>query len=178
MIYLWFILIDLPLALLRVLIALAGPIAVTLALPFARNSQLPRLFSWWDNPDYGIHGNSAYLTKEAYNPLLKYAGRWPSDWYWLVIRNPANGLTQSRLFSVSQVDCDYVKFKGKSIVDNYTLGWQFVYARKGWRFYTGFYYYVGNGEYRIAFKLIPDEPSRVRRVGMTFIVNPFKRWNQ
>ena len=81
-------------------------------------------------------------------------------------------------YSVSQADCDYVRFKGNSIVDNCIPGWQFVYARKGWRFYTGFYYYVGNGEYRIAFKLIPGEPSRVRRIGMTFIVNPFKRWNQ
>jgi len=70
MIYLWFMLIDLPLALLRVLIALAGPIAVTLALPFARNSQLPRLFSWWNNPDYGVHGNSAYLTKKPTTHFL------------------------------------------------------------------------------------------------------------
>jgi len=172
---LWFALIDLPLALLRVLVVLAGPVVVTMALPFARNNRLPRLFSWWDNPDYGITGNEAYLTNEAYNPLIKYAGKWPSNWYWLVIRNPANGLTQSRLFSVSQAGCDYVRYKGDMVVDNGYPGWQFVYASKGWRLYTGLYYYVGNGEYRLGFKLLPDEPKRERRVGMTFIVNPFKR---
>ena len=175
MIYPWFLLIDAPLALLRVVIALAGPLVAAIALPFARDNHLPRWASWWDNPDYGISGNHSYLTQKAYNPLIKWAGKFPSNWYWLAIRNPANGLTQSRLFSVSQSECDYVRHKGDIKVDNGYPGWQFVYARKGWRFYTGLYYYVGNGEYRIGFKLLPDEPKRQRRVGMTFIVNPFKR---
>jgi len=173
--YLWFILVDLQLAILRLLIAALGPVVVTIALPFARNNHLPKIFAWWDNPDYGIKGNQAYLTQKAYNPLVKYAGKFPSNWYWLVIRNPANGLTQSKLFSVSQAECDYVKRKGDLVVDNYKPGWQFVYARKGWRLYTGLYYFVGKGEYRIGFKLLPDEPKRERRVGMTAIINPFKR---
>jgi hypothetical protein len=175
MIYLWFLLIDLPMSLLRAIIALLGPVAVTIALPFARDNHLPRLFAWWDNPDYGIKGNHTYLTRKDYNPLIRWAGRWPSDWYWLVIRNPANGLTQSRLFSVSQADCEYVRHKGDLKVDNGVPGWQFVYARNGWRFYTGLYYFAGKGEYRIGFKLLPDEPGRKRRIGMTSIANPFKR---
>lgn len=171
----WFLLVDIPLTLLRIAVVLAGPLAVTLALPLSRENHLPKWAAWWGNPDYGIRGNNAYLTKAAYNPLLRWAGRWPSNWYWLAIRNPANGLTQSRLFSVSQADCDYVRFKGDIKVDNGYPGWQFVYAQKGWRLYTGLYYYKGNGEYRIGFKLLPDEQGRERRVGMTSIINPFKR---
>jgi len=170
-----FMFIDLPLAILRALIVMAGPGAVTLALPFAQDNHLPKWAAWWNNPDYGIKGNNSYLTRKAYNPLIKYAGRWPSNWYWLAIRNPANGLTQSRLFSVSQADCGYVRFKGDVKVDNGYPGWQFVYARKGWRLYTGFYYYVGRGEYRIGFKLLPYDPRRTRRIGMTSIINPFKK---
>ncbi|WP_036204753.1 DUF7338 family protein [Marinobacter sp. MCTG268] len=175
MIYTWFLLVDLPLALLRVIVVLLGPFVVTLALPFSRNNKLPRIAAWWDNPDYGIKGNHAYLTQKAYNPLVKYAGRFPSNWYWLVVRNPANGLTESRMFSVSQADCDYVRHKGNERVDNYLPGWQFVYAKQGWRMYTGFYWFKGRGEYRFGFKLLPHEPGRHRRVGMTFIPNPFKR---
>lgn len=173
--YAWFLLIDVPLALLRAVIVVIGPLAVALALPFARHNHLPRCAAWWDNPDYGIRGNTSYLTSSAYNPLLKWAGRWPSNWYWLAIRNPANGLTRSRLFSVSQSECEYVHAKGDLKVDNGYPGWQFVYAKNGKRYYTGFYYYVGTGEYRIGFKLLPDDPARVRRVGVTSIINPFKR---
>jgi len=49
--------------------------------------------------------------------------------------------------------------------------------RRGWRLYTGLYYYVGKGEYRVGFKLLPDYSMRIRPVGMTLILNPFKRWN-
>jgi len=175
MIYPWFLLIDAPLALLRVVIALAGPLVVAIALPFARDNHLPRWASWWDNPDYGISGNHSYLTQKAYNPLIKWAGKFPSNWYWLAIRNPANGLTQSRLFSVSQSECDYVRHKGGIKVDNGYPGWQFVYAKKGWRYFTGLYWFKGQGEYRFGFKLLPKEPKRKRRVGMTCIPNPFKR---
>ena len=178
MAYIWFGIVDLPLALIRVLLAVIGPLMVSLALPFARDNHLPKWAAWWDNPDYGITGNHSYLTERAYNPVIKYAGRWPSNWYWLVIRNPANGLTTSALFSVSQFDCRYIKFKGCSSVDNGVPGWQFVYARKGWRLYTGLYYYVGKGEYRVGFKLLPDYSMRIRTVGMTLILNPFKRWNR
>lgn len=171
----WLLVVDIPISFLRGLIVLAGPVVVALALPFARNNHLPKLFAWWDNPDYGIRGNRAYRTKKAYNPLLRWSGKWPSNWYWLAIRNPANGLTRSRMFSVRQADCDYIRHKGSVVVDNGYPGWQFVYARKGWRLYTGFYYYVGRGEYRIGFKLLPGEPGRKRRVGMTSIFNPFKR---
>mgnify|MGYP001774382795 CR=1 FL=1 len=176
----WFALIDLPLALLRVLVVLTGPLVVTVALPFARNNRLPQLFAWWDNPDYGIKGNEAYLTNEAYNPLIRWSGKWPSNWYWLAIRNPANGLTQSRLFSLVQRDADELNHWGKAHIDNGIYGWQFLWAVKGWRPHTGFYAMVPycpwfDFEFRIGFKILPREPDRTRRVGMTFIINPFKR---
>jgi len=176
MVYFWFLLIDVPLSLLRGLIALLGPLVVSIALPFARDNHLPKWASWWDNPDYGVTGNHSYLTIKDYNPMLKYAGLWPSNWYWLVIRNPANGLAVSKLFSVVQSECDYIKHIGAGNVDNSFPGWQFVFARKKFRFYTGFYYFVGKGEYRIGFKLKAGEPARSRPVGMTAIINPFKRY--
>lgn len=175
MAYIWFLFVDLPLSLLRVLIILMGPMVVTIALPFARDNHLPSWAAWWDNPDYGIKGNKSYLNHKAYNPLVRWAGKWPSNWYWLVARNPANGLTRSPLFSVVQKDMEWIKYKGNLKVDNGIPGWHFVYGKKGARFYTGFYYYVGQGEYRLGFKLLPDEKHRARPVGMTFILNPFKR---
>ena len=48
---LWFVMIDLPLALLRVLVALVGPVVVLLTLPFASVREgmkhLPVWASWW-----------------------------------------------------------------------------------------------------------------------------------
>jgi len=65
-------------------------------------------------------------------------------------------------------------------VDNGRYGWQFLWAWKGWRLYTGFYAMVPycpwrDFECRIGFKLRPDQPNRHRPIGMTFIINPFKR---
>ena len=152
---------------------------VLFTLPFASVREgikhLPVWASWWDNPTYGTYGNQSYQTNKAYNPhFVDNPKGFMSQYYWLVIRNPANGLTQSPLFSVSQAECDYIKYKGNKVVDNGPRGWQFVYARKGWRLYTGLYVYKNFGEYRFGFKLLPDVPQRVRRVGMTFIPNPFK----
>ena len=183
MIYLWWLLVDIPISILRVIVAILGIIVVPVALLFKTKVDgvyhLPRLFAWWDNPDYGIYGNHSYRTSKAYNPLFyKNPYGFGIAFYWLAIRNPANGLTQSKLFSVSQSDCNYVKYKGQVEVDNYVEGWQFVYARRGWRLYTGFYYLGKFGEWRIGFKLLPKEPNRKRRVGNTFIPNPFKGINK
>jgi len=56
--------IDLPLALLRVLVALVGPVVVLLTLPFASVREgmkhLPVWASWWGNPTYGTYGNASY----------------------------------------------------------------------------------------------------------------------
>lgn len=194
-VWLWLLLIDLPLAILRVLVAIVGPLVVLIALPFARPARhhgnpefpgwemmrLPRLFAPWDNPDYGTMGNRAYGTSKAYNPFFhgNPTGFW-SQWYWLAIRNPANGLTRMRLFSCVQGACDYVRYEGKKVVDNGRYGQQTVWAKDGWRLFTGFYAMVPycpwfDFELRIGFKLLPGDPERERPVGMTFIINPFKR---
>ena len=61
---LWFVLIDLPLALLRVAVAIVGPVMVLLTLPFAGVREgmkhLPMWVSWWGNPTYGTLGNDKY----------------------------------------------------------------------------------------------------------------------
>jgi len=180
----WFVLIDVPLALLRVLVAITGPVFVTLALPFSRMrdgvKRLPVWSSWWGNPTYGTFGNTAYKTQEAYNPFFVSSPKgFMSQWYWLAIRNPANGLVSSRLFSFIQAE-SYVKYMGTAHIDNGIYGWQFVSAIDGWRRYTGFYAMVPycpwfDFEFRVGFKIIPLEPKKLRRVGMTFIINPFKR---
>jgi len=175
----WFLLIDVPLSLMRVLLIPLGLIIVPTALVFAKEEdgvrRLPSWASLWDNPDYGTYGNNSYQTNKAYNPLFykNPKGFW-SQYYWLCIRNPVNGATRSKLFSVSQSDCDFVRYTGNIKVDNYLLGFQFVYAKSGARLYTGVYLYNKYGEYRIGFKLLPDEPKRSRRTGMTFIINPLK----
>jgi len=88
----WFMLIDLPLALLRVLVAIAGPVTVLLTLPFASVRKgvmhLPVWASWWGNPTYGTFGNGSYQNTRL---ITRYfvdnpKGFW-SQWYWLVVRN-------------------------------------------------------------------------------------------
>lgn len=189
----WFALIDVPLALLRVLVAAVGPLVVLFALPFARlhpsqsrplfegweYRRLPALFRPWDNVRYGTMGNGTYATK-PYNPFFHRSptGFW-SQWYWLAIRNPANGLASLPLFQCVQAQCDRLGYWGRPVIDNGKYGWQFVFARRGWRLYTGFYGYWPYTrrlqlELRIGFKLLPTEPDRERPVGMTFIPNPLK----
>lgn len=194
-IWAWLLLIDLPLAILRVAVAAIGPIVVPIGLLFAREQvntrqpeypgwcfkRLPRIFAPWDNPDYGTMGNRAYGTSKAYNPFFhgNPTGFW-SQWYWLAIRNPANGLSRMRLFSCTQAECDFVHYLGREKVDNGLYGWQLVWARRGDRRFTGFYAMLPYSrgfdlEVRLGFKLLPDQPERERPVGMTLIVNPFKR---
>ncbi len=190
---LWFILIDVPLSLLRLLVAVAGPLVVLAALPSSRlhtgdhkplyegweYRRLPALFRPWDNVDYGTMGNGSYSTK-PYNPLFyKNPTGVCSQWYWLAIRNPANGLSSMTLFQCVQSKCDRVGYWGKPVIDNGKYGWQFVCARRGWRWFTGFYGYWPYTdrlqlELRIGFKILPTEPDRTRPVGMTFIPNPLK----
>jgi len=190
--YLWFLFIDLPLSILKVIIALVGIFIVPIALPFAREEhlkhslikkqlyyaweykRLPKIFAWWDNADYGVQGNDVFR-REAYNPFHERVGGFLSNWYWLAIRNPANGLYKTRLFSVVPKELDYMAWLGSQLVDNNKPGWQFVFGRKGRRLYTGLYYYKGSGEYRFGFKLLPTERTREREIGLTFIANPFKR---
>lgn len=83
-VWLWLVLVDIPLALLRVAIGVMGPLMALIALPFARPKphhgnpefpgwemmRLPWLFAPWDNPDYGTMGNRAYGTSKAYNPFF------------------------------------------------------------------------------------------------------------
>jgi len=106
-------------------------------------------------------------------------GFW-SQWYWLVVRNPANGLVSSPLFSLVQADADDVRHWGQVHIDNGIYGWQFLSAQDEWRRYTGFYamvpYYPWfDFECRVGFKILPNLPTRKRPIGMTFIINPFKR---
>ena len=182
---LWLVLIDLPLAILRVFVAIVGPVMVLLTLPFASMRKgmmhLPMWVSWWDNPTYGTLGNDKYQTLKAYNPFFvdNPKGFW-SQWYWLVVRNPANGLVSSPLFSVVQAEAEHIHYWGKADINNGVYGWQFLLAQEGWRQYTGFYAMVPycpwfDFECRVGFKIQPLEPTRLRRVGMTFIINPFKR---
>jgi len=182
---LWFVLIDLPLALLRVAVAIVGPVMVLLTLPFAGVREgmkhLPMWVSWWGNPTYGTLGNDKYQTLKAYNPFFvdNPKGFW-SQWYWLVVRNPANGLVSSPLFSVVQAEAEHIRCWGKADINNGVYGWQFLLAQVKWRQYTGFYAMVPycpwfDFECRVGFKIQPLEPTRLRRVGMTFIINPFKR---
>lgn len=180
----WFLLVDIPIVMLKLLVTLTGPVVVALALPFAstRNGvkRLPKCVSWWGNPTYGTYGNNSYQTKKAYNPFfVRNSKGFMSQWYWLVIRNPGNGLVEVPLFSFRQVDAD-IKHWGKDHIDNGIYGWQFLSAKNGWRRYTGFYAMVPycpwfDFECRIGFKILPTEPNRTRRTGMTFIINPFKR---
>ena len=182
---LWFVLIDLPLSLLRVAVAIVGPVMVLLTLPFAGVREgmkhLPMWVSWWGNPTYGTLGNDKYQTLKAYNPFFvdNPKGFW-SQWYWLVVRNPANGLVSSPLFSVVQAEAEHIHYWGKADINNGVYGWQFLLAQVKWRQYTGFYAMVPycpwfDFECRVGFKIQPLEPTRLRRVGMTFIINPFKR---
>ena len=182
---LWFVLIDLPLSLLRVAVAIVGPVMVLLTLPFAGVREgmkhLPMWVSWWGNPTYGTFGNDSYQNNEAYNPFFvdNPKGFW-SQWYWLVVRNPANGLVSSPLFSLVQADADDVRYWGQDHIDNGIYGWQFLSAQDGWRRYTGFYAMVPycpwfDFECRVGFKILPNLPTRKRPIGMTFIINPFKR---
>jgi len=182
---LWFVLIDLPLALLRVVVAIVGPVMVLLTLPFAGVREgmkhLPMWVSWWGNPTYGTLGNDKYQTLKAYNPFFvdNPKGFW-SQWYWLVVRNPANGLVSSSLFSVVQAEAEHIQHWGSADINNGVYGWQFLLAQVKWRQYTGFYAMVPycpwfDFECRVGFKIQPLEPTRLRRVGMTFIINPFKR---
>ena len=182
---LWFVLIDLPLALLRVAVAIVGPVMVLLTLPFAGVREgmkhLPMWVSWWGNPTYGTLGNDKYQTLKAYNPFFvdNPKGFW-SQWYWLVVRNPANGLVSSPLFSVVQAEAEHIHYWGKADINNGVYGWQFLLAQVKWRQYTGFYAMVPycpwfDFECRIGFKILPLLLTRKRPVGMTFIINPFKR---
>jgi len=133
------------------------------------------------NPTYGTYGNASYQNNKAYNPLFvdNPKGFW-SQWYWLVVRNPANGLVSSPLFSLVQADADDVRHWGQGHIDNGIYGWQFLSAQDEWRRYTGFYamvpYYPWfDFECRVGFKILPNLPTRKRPIGMTFIINPFKR---
>ena len=182
---LWFVLIDLPLSLLRVAVAIVGPVMVLLTLPFAGVREgmkhLPMWVSWWGNPTYGTLGNDKYQTLKAYNPFFvdNPKGFW-SQWYWLVVRNPANGLVSSPLFSVVQAEAEHIHYWGKADINNGVYGWQFLLAQEGWRQYTGLYAMVPycpwfDFECRVGFKILPNLPTRKRPIGMTFIINPFKR---
>jgi hypothetical protein len=187
-----FIFKSIPLSLLGVLIKLAGLFVVPVALLFRkertppegmpvqydgwRYMKLPKLFSWWDNVKYGTMGNYAW-DDERYNPFHEKPTSFLSQYYWLALRNPGNGLYGTSLFSCVQAD-NKISYKGQELIDNGKYGWQFVVA-KGKRTYTGFYLYKPYTsqfclELRIGFKILPTEEDRKRPVGCTFIINPFK----
>lgn len=181
---LWFIAIDVPLAILRVIVVLFGPLIVAIALPFPKTKKgirnLPAWAKWWGNPTYGVYGNKSYQTDKAYNPFFADNPKgFMSQWYWLAIRNPANGLVESPLFSFQQAG-SILRHWGCGHIDNGVYGWQFVTAKRGWRRYTGYYGMFPycpwfDFELRIGFKILPAKPDRKRSTGMTFIINPFKR---
>jgi len=61
----WFVLIDVPLALLRVLVAITGPVFVTLALPF------PECVTVLNDCQFGPPGGAILLTEPLEIPLTR-----------------------------------------------------------------------------------------------------------
>ena len=193
----WFVVFALPMSVLRVVLALVGIFVVPVALLFAHTETSPvtrrytgwqykRLPFWawiWDNETYGTMGNH-HWQEARYNPLFykKPASFW-SQWYWLAIRNPTNNMAEWALSSLDLRETSKVFWVGAASVDNYFPGWQFVWAKKGIVYYPGIYGmqpipFTGRAlELRLGFKLKPEdndsEPDR--RVGLTFIINPFKK---
>lgn len=196
----WFFLVDLPLSLLRALLAVVGVFVVPVALLFRSKGddgperqydgwqykRLPWVFAPWDNFDYGTKGNSTYGEREAYNPHFheEPTSFW-SQWYWLAIRNPANGTMYLWPFSCRASDCRDVRYLGRSEVNNNIYGWQFVWTRHRHtgRPFTGFYAMLPwlrvrgvqlHMELRFGHKLLVGRDDRERPFGMSFKVNPLK----
>jgi hypothetical protein len=191
-----FIFISMPLGLSGILLKILGVFIVPIALLFSKDTtldvkeqytgwkpmRLPKMFSIWDNLTYGTMGNYGW-TKKAYNPwFYKNPTGFLSQWYWLAIRNPANGLNGLEFLRCIQSECE-IGYKGKPIIDNGKYGYQFVWAEsKAGKTYTGLYLYFPYTksaksrclELRLGFKIIPSEADRTRPVGLTFIINPFK----
>ena len=191
-----FIFLSIPIALIGLIPKVLGVFIIPIALLFRKPThfkgveeqylgwkpmRLPKIFFMWDNVTTGTMGNFGW-TKKSYNPwFYKTPTSFWSQWYWLALRNPCNGLYGTKLFQCIQADCE-VSHIGKDLVDNYKYGWQFIVAKGASRTYTGLYIYFPYTkspksrclELRVGYKLLPTEPNRTIPIGITMIINPFK----
>lgn len=73
----------------KVPLVLLGAVIIPIALPFAKDDQLPNWAWLWDNAEDGINGPEWY--RLSYAPNHPIAKKFPRFW-WLAFRNPVNNL--------------------------------------------------------------------------------------
>lgn len=157
------VIIWLFLIVIRVAFVLMGPIVVSIALPFSKSYDSDRKPTWsgwhlirlpwwaypWDNPRDGTLGDvhGAYWTRDYPKIFDKLDNKWrilAKQWWWLVVRNPANGLRFVPLLSCDVRTAKITLLEGSPVVADkigYSWRWQFVKATQMGLFpYYGFYY--------------------------------------
>lgn len=178
------------LAVIKILAALLGLVAVALALPFSKETdppelpegverivyegwsyrELPNWANWiWGNNKYGSLGNWFWV---EYDDPKKFL----SQYKWLAIRNPANNLNQSSLFTLRGRHS--VKVWGDEEVNDVKGKAGISITRAGGKY--GFYCILPYGStgrslrIRLGYKI--DPLKEVQNASFSILVNPFARF--